>query len=188
MLEFILTAVGAASGVALKVVWDAIIDRRREVEKAQWDTRLQDLRDALSKFYWPLYLRLQRDNIIWERLLERTSKNEERRRLARKIEQEVLIPNHREILRLLEQNLHLAIPDPSFDAELLKYVKHADLYLCLRSADIWDKDPIAFDEPWPHDFFPAIERRLRELQREHDAILEVRRAPATTGSAVSGQS
>ncbi len=101
MLEIILTLIGAAAGAALKVVWDAVVDRRKEIEKAQWDTRLQDLRDALSKFYWPLYLRLQRDNIIWRRILDRKSDDEHRRHLARRIEQEVLIPNHREVLRSL---------------------------------------------------------------------------------------
>ena len=177
MLEFILPPLGVATGVALKAVWDAVIDRRKDVEKAQWDTRLQDLRDALSKFYWPLYLRLQRDNIIWRRLLDRASTDEDTRKLARRIEQEVLIPNHREILRLLEGNLHLAIPDQAFDAEVLNYVKHADLYLCLRAADIWDKDPIAFGEPWPERFFTLVESRLRALQQEHDTILEVQRSP-----------
>ena len=176
-LELIFTLIGAAAGAALKVVWDAVIDRRKEIEKAQWDTRLQDLRDALSKFYWPLYLRLQRDNIIWNRIRDRASDDERRRNLARRIEQEVLLPNHREMLRILETNLHLAIPDEAFDKEVLKYVRHADLYLCLRAAEIWDKDPINFDEPWPKGFYAAVESRLRALQKEHDNILAVQRTP-----------
>jgi len=44
--QIVFTAIGAAAGAALKVVWDAVVDRRKEIEKAQWDTRFRSAGSA----------------------------------------------------------------------------------------------------------------------------------------------
>ena len=175
MLEITVSLVSVASGVAIKAVWDAVVRRKEQIERAQWEARLNDLSKSLGDFYWPIYLRLQRDNIIWRRILDRNSPDEEKRKLAREIEETVLIPNHQEILNILDNKIHLAEPDEEFEKWILAYIRHAHVYLGLRSAGIWDKDPIDLEEPWPKEFFELLEPRLNGKQEEYNRLITKRK-------------
>ena len=48
-----------------------------ELSKQRASARLQLLGQQLSEFYWPLYLRLQKDNAVWERILDRSNGQDE---------------------------------------------------------------------------------------------------------------
>jgi hypothetical protein len=171
MLEGFIALVALASGCAAKAILDASVDKKKSMELDAWKLRVETLEKRLSEFYWPLYLRLQRDNVVWERILEREHPDSKNRKLARTIEESVILPNHREAIAIIERGIHLAALDPEFEAELLKYVRHVAVYTSARAAGIWDLDPIAFDEPWPHDFFPLVQQRLSRYQSEMLTLL-----------------
>ncbi len=175
MNEALIAVLSAAGGFLAKSIWESYLARKREHETEVWRIRVAELEKRLSQFLWPIYLRLQRDNVVWRRILDREHKDDaDRSKLAYQIESDVLLPNHTEILTIIERNMHLAGRDQELEKELLAYVRHVDVYRALRKAGITNKDPIAFEEPWPKGLFFAIESRLETCQREYDRVLKDR--------------
>ena len=43
----------------------------KELRKARDQKRIELLQSQLSQFYWPVYLHLQMDNVVWEKILQR---------------------------------------------------------------------------------------------------------------------
>jgi hypothetical protein len=171
-----LTLVGTIaliSGVGLKVIWDAVIDKKKQIELQVWSLKADQLERRLSQFFWPIYLRLQRDNVVWEKILERDNQNgHEHRNLAYQIEQDVLLPNHLEIVKIIELNIHLAGVDKEFEQHLMAYMRHVDVYKSSRAAGIKDKDPVYFGEPYPQGFFEALSKKLQTYQIEYEKLLK----------------
>jgi hypothetical protein len=158
------------AGVASKGAVDSYLRRRDDVHKFLLDKRVQFLEEQLSQFYWPIYLHLQKDNLIWERLRERTQDpGSAQSRLSLQIESGVILPNHQEALAVIEGHLHLA-GDASIVEASLRYVKHVKVYEMLRAAGIKD-DPVNHGEPYPSDYFPLIDKRVNALQAEYDQLI-----------------
>lgn len=57
-IGILIAITSAACGFGLKVLWQAFVDRQKEVESETWKIRVFELEQRLSKFYWPIYLRL----------------------------------------------------------------------------------------------------------------------------------
>ena len=172
MTAAVLALLSTACGFAIKTLWDAYVQKRQSIELESWKIRVSELEKRLSQFYWPIYLRLQRDNVVWRKILDRENQTDEgRKQLACQIEGGVLLPNHEEILRIIENNAHLAGLDKEFEKLLLSYVRHVDVYRSIRAIGIKDRDPINFGEPYPKEFFPALEKRLIACQEEYDQAL-----------------
>lgn len=136
--------------------------------------RVEFLERQLSEFYYPIYIRLNIDNVVWRRILDRTHKDELKRAIGFAIEREVLLPNHAEIIKILETKMHLAECDDSAFQQMLLYIRHVAVYRALRSVGCNDVDPIALDEHWPKEFYPSIERTVIVLQSEYDKLIEHR--------------
>jgi hypothetical protein len=165
VLETLVGLLAAALGFGAKSAFDAWADKKKELELEAWKLRVSTLQQRLSLFYWPLYLRLQRDNVVWRRILERSDNDDTKRKIAHQVEQDVILPNHREAVALIERGIHVAAIDPEFEAELLKYLRHVAVYTSARSAGL-SVDPMHLNEPWPQDFFPMVESRLERYQAE----------------------
>ena len=170
MLESLVALIAAAAGFAAKSVFDAWADKKKELELEAWKLKVATLQQRLSDFYWPLYLRLQRDNVVWRRILERGDDDDTKRRIAREVEEGVILPNHREAVSIIERGIHVAAIDPEFEGEMLKYLRHVAVYTSARAAGL-DVDPLALNEPWPRDFFPMVESRLARYQGELRELL-----------------
>lgn len=150
-------------------------------QKKSFENELAKLRDAthlkfverqLADFYWPIYLRLQKDNVVWRRILDRNQGDDAlRQRVGVEIEKNFILSNHDEIVKIIESNIHLAKADDELLEPLLKYLKHIAVYKAMRAAGCYDKDPIYLQEPWPKDFFPVIEERTKTLQGQYDKLL-----------------
>ena len=136
MLETLVALIAAAAGFAAKSVFDAWADKKKELELEAWKLKVATLQQRLPDFYWPLYLRLQRDNVVWRRILERSDDDDTKRRIAREVEQGVTLPNHREAVSIIERGIHVAAIDPEFEAELLKYLRHVAVYTSARAAGL----------------------------------------------------
>jgi hypothetical protein len=176
MIEAVLILISTASGVAMKAVWDAYVKKQQSIELNVWKLRADQLEKRLSEFYWPLYLRLQRDNVVWKKILHRDdAKDSDSRKLAYEIEKSILLPNHAEIVSVIEAKMHLADADEEFERYVMAYLRHVDVYQSSRAVGITDKDPIYFGEPYPQEFFAAVSNRLHKFQEEYDALL--RRTP-----------
>jgi hypothetical protein len=143
-----------------------------ELKKQRASTRLQFMSQQLSQFYWPLYLRLQKDNVVWERILDKKQGHDElRRRVGEQIEAGYILPNHDEIVRLVESHIHLARGDDELLTALVRYMRHVAVYKALRASGSHDLDPIHLQEPWPAELFPLVEHRTKEIQKEFDDLV-----------------
>jgi hypothetical protein len=164
------------AGIACKGMVDSFFRRKDEARKFVLDKRVGFLEQQLSLFYWPIYLHLQKDNLIWERLKERDQDPDSgASRLSRQIESGVILPNHKEALAVIETNLHLA-GDQKVVEGSLRYVRHVKVYEMLRAAGIKD-DPVNHGEAYPRDYFALIEERVNALQAEYDHLIRLSQIP-----------
>jgi hypothetical protein len=164
-----------AMGYGLRTVWDSYNKHWDTIRIEVWKIRASQLEQRLSRFFWPVYLRLQRDNVVWRRILDRfehvNPSDEERRKIAFELENTVIIPNHLETVKIIQSAIHLADVDKELEALLMAYLRHVDVYTSIRSAGIRAKDPINFGEAWPKGLFAAVEQRLVACQREYEELL-----------------
>lgn len=152
-----------------------------EVETAAYQTReqwalsntkrLEFLERQLTEFYWPLYWGLQKDNAVWERILDRNKLDSTKKTIARGIEQDFILPNHREMVDIITSRIHLSEADPELESLLLAYVRHVAVYTAMRKGRIEDQDPIAQGEPWPEELFPVIEKHTKRLQEKYNELV-----------------
>ena len=171
MSETLIAIISASLGFMSKSLWQAYIDRKKDIEKSNRDKKISNLEAQLSDFYWPIYLRLQKDNVVWKRILDRKSDDEDKKKTGYEIEKSILLPNHEEIVKIIESNIHRARPDKVLEGQLLQYLRHISVYQSIRNAGILDKDPLHFDEPWPSELFGLIEDKTYELQRQYDRLI-----------------
>ncbi len=181
---------GAAAVVA-KSAWDRYAGWRSGVPLETWKIRTRQLERRLSEFYWPLYARLLRDDVVWQKVFfdlrprhdreqpawAKALPEESRRKLSQEIEAKVLLPNHVEAAGIIRSSIHLANADAEFLSLLARYVRHVDAYASLRSAGILDADPIDVGEPYPHGLSEAVEVRLRKYQAEYEDLLREKGVP-----------
>ena len=172
MSEAVITLLGAMVGFLAKSAWDLYWKQRQEYKALQYSKRLEVLEQQLSRFYWPIYIRLQKDNAVWKRILDRSKGTEDlRARVGDSIESKVVLPNHQETVRIIQENIHLAQADKKLEELLLQYVRHVAVYAAMRDADCKDMDPIMLGEPWPDMLFPAVADRTLQLQAEFDQLI-----------------
>jgi hypothetical protein len=160
------------AGIVVKGWFDSFYRQKEDTQKFVLDKRVGFLEQQLSKFYWPIYLHLQKDNLIWERLKERDQDPESgASRLSRQIESGVILPNHQAALTVIEENLHLAGDKQVCDVTL-RYVRHVKIYEMLRAAGV-KGDPINYGEGYPTDYFPLIQERVTALQAEYNKLIQM---------------
>jgi hypothetical protein len=148
---------------------------KNEISKQRFSTRLQLIERQLSEFYWPIYLRLQKDNAVWKRILDQNRKdNDFLNKIGATIETDFIIPNHEEMVKIIESKVHLAQLDEELSDSLLSYIKHVTVYKAAKKVGIENLHGTQRDllPPWPKNFFPAIERRTNTLQAEYDELLD----------------
>jgi hypothetical protein len=173
VIESLLGLLALAAGIAVKSLWDAWTDKKKSLELEAWKLKAAALEKRLASFYWPLYLRLQLDNAIWEKLVDRELVADDvRRTVGSEIEKTAILPNHQKTVAIIEGGIHLAALDPELEGALFRYLRHVAVYTALRSANITDRDPISVGEPYPTDFFPLVADRLNKYRREYDALLQ----------------
>jgi hypothetical protein len=146
--------------------------RASDLEKLRNQKRMDLLETELSKFYWPVYLGLQKDNAVWETILQRQSGDSVKAAVGKQIESGFILPNHIAICDAIETNIHLAAPDKEMMTEVLKYLRHIAVYRSLRETGNLSIDPLDVNVPWPATFFPVIERATIEKQAEFDSLLK----------------
>lgn len=169
MESTLVATLAAAAGFTAKAIWDWFYARRREWESLVMTKRVEILDLQLSEFYWPLYVRLEKNEVIWTRILDVAEDDEAKRRLAAEIEASVILPNHAEIVAIIETRMHLAEADAEFTRELIHYIHHVTLHRALRAAGETRAFPMDFGIAWPARLFPMVKRRTEALQREYDA-------------------
>jgi hypothetical protein len=139
--------------------------------------KLTYLEKQLSEFYWPIFIRLQKDNVLWERVPNFfDNSNSLPQETNDYLEKEVLLRNHEEIGQIIESNFHLAEADSELSQEIFKYIRHVTVYLAIRKVNNFRKlNPIDFNEPFPPNFISLFNSKLSEIQNSYnDLVSEIK--------------
>jgi hypothetical protein len=111
-----------------------------ELAKLRDAKQIEFLEKQLSQFYWPIYMRLEIDNAVWERILDKENGEDQlRQRIGKEIEKNFIIPNHEEIVKIMQSNMHVAVPDAKTFQAILQYIRHVAVYKAMRAAECYDK-------------------------------------------------
>ncbi len=147
---------------------------KNELSKQRFATQLQRLERQLSEFYWPVYLRLQKDNTVWRRLLDKNREDDDPlKMIGVRIEVDFLLPNHKELVSIIETKIHLAEATPELQRLLLAYIDHVAVYNAAIAAGFTDLHNTQRDllPLWPEQLFETIEHNVNELQKTYDDLL-----------------
>ena len=133
--------------------------------------RLAHLTLLISEFFQPVKTRLEKDKAIWRRIIRDKDKPDSLEyKLAATVEKDYVIPNHEEIVGIIEKWRHLVDDDAELSAALNAYLDHVVVFKSLRSAgEVWTY-PELVGSPWPVDFGPLIDERLKTLLAERNAL------------------
>ncbi|MGH7843438.1 MAG: hypothetical protein ACREQT_18215 [Candidatus Binataceae bacterium] len=141
------------------------LNLRSDVAKEQ----RQELGQELSQFYYPIYLRLEKDNTVWKRFLGSEQKPGEEK-IEVELERSFILPNHDQIVKIIDEHIDLVKDDQELWTQILKYERHVAVYKALRATGD-RRVPLELGEPWPEKFFPLIKERTEQIQAKYDGLL-----------------
>lgn len=174
----IVAILAGSLGFIIRKIWETIADRREKTRVLRLTQRIKFLEKALKKFYWPMYIMLCKDIVVWRKNSDLTASPPEltkhKQKTLRSLENSIIIPNHTAILKKLRKFSHLAEPDAAFKEQILLYIKHASLYICLRKSGDNTSLPKDFGAPFPMEFVKIIEKNTNELQYEYNSLLGIK--------------
>jgi hypothetical protein len=144
------------------------VRQEREVQRKN-ETR-NVINRQLAELYYPVQRRLQKDDAVWQ-LWNQNQFDEGNRGLAKEVEKSIILPNHEEIIRILEDNIPLLrnseenVDLSSLMKVFMRYERHIALYRSLRLSND-SRNPIDFGSDWayPSDFEGEIDRRILQLE------------------------
>lgn len=149
----------AVLGFVGKSVYDILLSIRNK--------KIEILENKLQKFYWPILIRIEKDNAIWDKILSKRDNPESLQyKLAYIIEKKYVIKNHDEILEIISSNIHLAEPDIELTDSIRKYIKNVTIYKALRDCGEENTFPFELGAEWPHNLHDLIKSRTERYQKE----------------------
>ena len=153
----VLTTAIAVIGYLGKSVYDLYLERRKK--------KIQVIEDKLKLFYWPILIRLEKDNSIWETILSKRQDPESvQYKIANQVERNTILKNHQEVLDIIDNYVYIAEPDQTLTEEIKKYIKNVTIYKALRESGEEIMFPIALGATWPNMFYPIIKERTEYFQ------------------------
>lgn len=156
-----------------------VSELENELAIARHNSELEFIERQISEFYWPIYLRLEKDNVMWKRVKQfNMGENPLPDAASEAIEKEFLLKNHEEIVEIIESKIHLAENSANGKElmdELLKYIKHVAVYKAIRAIkELQGVNPFDLNEPFPAKLFPLIENNLHDLQKRYENLKKVK--------------
>ena len=138
-----------------------VFKSRAEADRQRTSAEMLLVQRQLNDLYYPLYFRLAKDDAVWDAMLSKQD-------FGKRIEEDVILPNNKEVLSLLERHTELFFrPNESRDPELVKsilgYERHMAVYLGLQASG--DKRrPADLGVDYPAGICKIVERRVNELE------------------------
>lgn len=156
-----------------------IFELEHQLTFSRLNAELEFIERQISEFYWPIYLRLEKDNVMWQRIKSLSPSNDVLPEAASEvIEKEFILKNHQEIVEIIEEKIHLIGDITNSNElinELLKYIKHVAVYKTLRSVkELQHINPFDLNEPFPAKLFPLINKNFSELQDKYENLKKIK--------------
>ncbi|MFD2163484.1 hypothetical protein ACFSJU_13835 [Paradesertivirga mongoliensis] len=164
--KLIIPVVAAAIGYLVKIIIELVLEFRRK--------SISQLEERLKLFYWPLLIRIKKDNAIWEMILSiREDASSMKYKIAERVEAEVL-RNHQEALEIIEENIHLADPDPELVVAISQYIKNVTVYKAIRDAGDATAFPLQYNAPWPDQLYRLLDQKTQLNQNRLNSFIGVK--------------
>jgi hypothetical protein len=145
-------------------------DRKKKQTEIAIDIEIENLKNKLKFFYYPIHFRLLRLNYAKYHLkyLKCIFDMSE----IIKIEEEMVINIHKEIMDIITNYNYLNELDDKMNDLIMKYINHATLYINLRKFNIY-KMPSQYGFDFPYEFSEIIELNTKELKEKYDKIIGI---------------
>ncbi|MBQ5946795.1 hypothetical protein [Massilia sp. ST3] len=142
----------------------------------------------LSDLYYPLRLRLEKDSAVWTLAgqLSLEAREKTSPEFSNYVEKSILIPNHEEAIKIIDQNLALIKngretydPTKLMDA-INHYQRHVAAYKALRAVNTLSANPIELgeDSEFPKELAPLIVSRINDLEAQRALLSDELRGAA----------
>ncbi|MCQ4140099.1 hypothetical protein [Chryseobacterium sp. EO14] len=145
---------------------------KNKLHESSRDKILSNIEKQLSSFYYPVYFRIQKDNALWKLSPQLSQDSTFPMESNLTIENNFILKNHKEIVEIVENNIHLIEIDDELQEVINLYIKHVTGYFIIRSTEsIKNKNPIDLGFPYPQNFEKIIKNRMTKLQKANNDIL-----------------
>lgn len=169
--------------IIISFLTNSVLERNKIASASRQEQLRSDrefINKQLSDFYYPIFLRLEKDSATWT-LASQLSKDVRARttpQFSDYIESDILIPNHEETIKIIDDGLSLIKNgreryDPSaLISAVKKYQRHVAAYRALRAINDFSSNPIELcsDCKFPAEFPKLISERIKDLEAQRAAL------------------
>ena len=144
-------------------------------DRAERTRRYKQVCDHLDFFFQPISNGLRKDTAIWRGIMrDKDRRDSLEYRMAYELEVKQVLPNHKEMVSVIDKWRHLVNDDSELCDILDDILRHVAAFVAVRDAGESWTFPKLLGYPWPQRLVPAIEARvalLRNEKRELEAFL-----------------
>jgi len=169
-LAAVWSGVTFALGIITKSAVDTFAQRREAARKFSLENKAAFLEQQLFQFYWPLYLLLEKNAVIYESLIQRDQDPDSNAtRLSIRAESDFTLPNHQAAVKVIEDHIYLARVNEVVSS-CVTYVRHVKVLEMLQAAEV-RTEPITLGAPYPKGFIDIVRNNCQKLQAEYDQLI-----------------
>ena len=148
-------------GFLVKYYFDIVTKNKRFIQ----EMNLKDVEEKLEEFYFPLYINLCREELIWNKIISNQSDN----RFKMCLDKEIL-ETHLENQQIIKKNIIKTKPNDLMYKILMIYEEHITVFNILRNID---KDVVQFEDykfpfhygsPYPTSILDHVREELFKLK------------------------
>lgn len=141
------------------------LDFSNEIGKIKMEKQINFIEKQLEEFYWPIYLRLEKNNAIYGSMGKQY--------VGITLDTAVILPNHIEIVKIIEEKIYLATPSEQLLATITKYVRHVKVYWALRKLGNTTSypDDLGSQYDYPTEFYTLIKDETQILQAKYNELV-----------------
>ncbi len=148
----------AVAGFFGKALYDIYLDNRKRNRTL--------LESKLQYFYWPIFIRLAKNEDIYQYLLagKEDSKETLDYKISHYIEKNILMVNHKEIIDIITHYRYLADADGKIDSLMDGYIRHVSIYNALMASNVDEFPANVSNAPYPPDIYGYFKEKTMALQ------------------------
>jgi hypothetical protein len=153
----------------------------QELKISQHTEQIRFVDKQLAEFFYPVKMRLERDNAVWEVSARNRRDEGLNLKLSKDIEANLLMPNHEEIMDLIKTKFHL-LANPTETIELApliaamnRYQRHVTIYKALyQSKDKRFPASVCSGCEYPKEFEVLINKHIKNLEDQRSKLLRTK--------------